>query len=430
MQHTEKILLSEDIYQRGRFAEKFKQVRNFTEFLCQPLEIEDYVIQSMPDVSPAKWHLAHTTWFFESFVLSKALKNYKPFHPQYNYLFNSYYVQMGDRFLRNQRGVISRPGVREIFNYRKHIDEQILSFIASSSEKSFNDFASLIETGMNHEQQHQELLLTDIKHVFSFNPLHPVYRYINRPDPVEGIIKNWIKTGEGIFEIGADDNSFSFDNEHLKHKKFLHNFCISSDLVTNEEYIGFIEDNGYNRPELWLTDGFDMAQREGWTAPLYWEKINGSWFYFTLSGFEKVKKHEPVCHVSHYEADAFARWKKKRLPSEEEWEVSAPDEVYGNLADEKIFHPSAMWDPGREYRQFYGDVWEWTASAYLPYPGFKASDGALGEYNGKFMSGQMVLRGGSCATSKSHIRKTYRNFFPPYARWQFSGIRLASDNKE
>jgi ergothioneine biosynthesis protein EgtB len=428
MQHTEKIILNEDIFKRGKLAERYKSVRSFTEYLCRPLEKEDYVIQPMPDASPAKWHLAHTTWFFEAFVLMKGVKNYRSLHPQYNYLFNSYYVQMGDRYRRDLRGNISRPTVDEVYRYRKYVDEQILGLIAVCPEKTYNDLFFVIETGINHEQQHQELLLTDLKNMFSYNPLHPVYRYINRPDPAEGVIKSWIEIDGGVVEIGSEGESFSYDNECPRHKKYIDRFCIGSGLITNEEYIAFIEDNGYRRVELWLSDGYDIARRENWNAPLYWEKVEGVWYYFTLSGFEKVKMQEPVCHVSFYEADAYARWRDARLPLEEEWETAAPDEIQGNFAGEKFFHPAAMWNLSDDYSQFFGDVWEWTGSAYLPYPGFRPLPGALGEYNGKFMSGQMVLRGGSCATSASHIRKTYRNFFPPHARWQFSGIRLAKDS--
>jgi ergothioneine biosynthesis protein EgtB len=427
MPHSEQILLNEALYERGMLAERFKKVRSFSEFLCQPLEKEDYVIQSMPDVSPSKWHLAHTAWFFEAFILSKAIKNYKSIHPQYSYLFNSYYVQMGERFRRDMRGHISRPTVDEVYRYRRYIDEQMLSFLATCSEDMFSVYSPLVEIGLNHEQQHQELILTDIKHVFSCNPLNPVYRFINRPDPQEGLIKEWKEFDEGIMEIGADGESFSYDNERPRHRKYLHDFMLSSGLVTNHEYIAFIEDNGYNRPDLWLSDGFDTVQKERWDAPLYWQKIDGEWYYFTLSGLEKVKMHEPVCHVSFYEADAYARWKGRRLPTEEEWETAAPGEISGNFAEEMFFHPAASWSELAGFTQIYGDVWEWTGSAYLSYPGFKTPDGALGEYNGKFMSGQMILRGGSCATSSTHIRRTYRNFFQPDKRWQFTGIRLASD---
>jgi ergothioneine biosynthesis protein EgtB len=427
MKDIEKILFNEAIYERGLLAEKFKTTRNFTEFLCQPLEKEDYVIQSMTDASPVKWHLAHTSWFYEAFVLNKGVKNYKSLHPQYSYLFNSYYVQIGERFVRNRRGLISRPTVDEVYKYRRYVDENVLAFMASCSEKQFMEFAPVIETGINHEQQHQELILTDLKHLLSHNPLSPVYRYINRPDPAEGMVKKWELFDEGVVEIGYEGDGFSFDNECPRHKKYISSFEIEHGLVTNGEYIAFIEDNGYNRTELWLSDGFDFIQREGIRAPLYWQKIDGQWYYFTLSGLEKVKMNEPVCHVSYYEADAYARWRKCRLPFEEEWETAAPDEIRGNFAEEMFFHPAVSYEAGGDNGQFYGDVWEWTGSAYLPYPGFKPLPGALGEYNGKFMSGQMVLRGGSCATSAVHIRKTYRNFFPPHARWQFSGIRLVKD---
>jgi ergothioneine biosynthesis protein EgtB len=416
---------------RIELVDRFTQVRLFTNKLCEPLETEDYVIQSMPDVSPTKWHLAHTSWFFEAFVLKKANPDYQSMHPLYSYLFNSYYIQAGDRWFRPNRGILSRPTVKEIFEYRNYVNEHVQNFIEKSSEENFNEFAPVIEIGLNHEQQHQELLLTDIKHVLSFNPLHPVYskRMITNTNLIREV--KWIDFQEGIYEIGYDGKEFCYDNETPVHKQFLNSFSLADRLITNTEYIEFIEDGGYTKPLLWLSDGWAVVENEKWKAPLYWEKREGEWYNFTLNGFRKVNPDEPVCHVSHYEADAFASWKGKRLPTEAEWEVAANSQkIDGNFVDDKQFHPVPLKEnESNKLKQMFGDVWEWTQSAYLPYPGYKTLPGALGEYNGKFMSGQMVLRGGSCATSKSHIRKTYRNFFHPHSRWQFTGIRLAKDIK-
>ncbi|GAB4285912.1 MAG: ergothioneine biosynthesis protein EgtB [Ignavibacteriaceae bacterium] len=413
---------------QDHISELFIKIRKFTEQLCLPLETEDYVIQSMPDVSPAKWHLAHTTWFFEAFILDKYVKNYKPYHRDYYYLFNSYYVLMGDRWIRARRGLLSRPTVKEIFNYREEITKRINEFLADSDEEVLCKTLPLVEIGINHEQQHQELLLTDIKHVLSFNPLRPVYseREIVNTNNIN--TENWIDFDEGIYEIGHSGKSFCYDNETPAHKEYVNSFALSDRLVTNREYIEFIEDGGYQKQTLWLSDGWATIEKEKWNAPLYWEKNDGEWYNFTLNGFRKVNPDEPVCHVSHYEADAFAAWKGKRLPTESEWEIAADSlKIEGNFVEGNKFHTTPLKDNDNRLKQMFGDVWEWTRSAYLPYPGYKPLPGALGEYNGKFMSGQMVLRGGSCATSESHIRKTYRNFFPPEARWQFTGIRLAKD---
>ena len=414
---------------KEKLFKNYKQVRAFSEKLCEPLETEDYVIQTMPDVSPTKWHLAHTSWFFEAFILSKATENYKSINPLYAYLFNSYYIQMGERWYRPNRGILSRPTVKEIFEYRKHVDNHMLHLIENCNEKTFAEFAPVIEIGLNHEQQHQELFLTDIKHVLSHNPLRPVYSHKTKEN--NSLIQkiNWIEFEGGISEIGYTGNSFAYDNETPKHKEFLNPFKIANRLVTNEEYIEFIEDGGYEDAIHWLSDGWATVEEEKWKTPLYWEKKDGKWWNFTLNGFGEVRFDDPVCHVSLYEADAFASWKDARLPTEAEWEVAAADLPYlGNFVESENFHPVSLKNGNEEeLNQMYGDVWEWTRSAYSPYPGYKPLPGALGEYNGKFMSSQMVLRGGSCATSQTHIRKTYRNFFPPHSRWQFMGIRLAKD---
>lgn len=416
---------------RENLKERYQTVRNFSLKLCETLKTEDFVVQSMPDVSPTKWHLAHTSWFFETFVLRKSKKDYKPLNENYAYLFNSYYMQAGERFYRPHRGLLSRPTVNEVFEYRKYIDENMFEFIDNSDENMFNELAPVIEIGINHEQQHQELLLTDIKHVFSINPLKPVYREIK--SIVDGDIPkfNWVDFDGGIYETGYDGGGFSYDNEIPKHKEYLHPYMLANRLVTNGEFFEFIEDGGYKKPELWLSDGIATVAREGWDSPMYWEKQNGEWWIFKLNGFHKLDLNEPVCHVSHFEADAFARWKDARLPTEAEWEAASSNlPVEGNFVENGIYHTSPFnFSNGSENKlyQMFGDVWEWTQSAYLPYPGYKTLPGALGEYNGKFMSGQIVLRGGSCATSVTHIRKTYRNFFYPQSRWQFMGIRLAKD---
>ncbi len=420
-------------FDRNDLLKKFKAVRNFSTILCEPLVTEDYVIQSMPDVSPTKWHLAHTSWFFEAFVLMKASSKYKSLHPQYNYLFNSYYVLAGERFTRAQRGLLSRPTVKEVYAYRDYVNEHINNFIDNVDDNSFDEFAPVIEIGINHEQQHQELLVTDIKHVFSINPLHPVY-VDKMPVIVDFIPKiNWIKFEGGVKETGHNGNSFAYDNETPKHKEYLESFELADRLITNREYMEFIEDRGYEKPELWLSDGYAAVEKEGWKAPMYWEKKDGDWWNFKLNGFHEIEPNEPVCHVSYYEADAFARWAGFRLPTEAEWETASKSiDIEGNFVESGNFHPAAL-EPNKgedkKLKQMFGDVWEWTSSPYTPYPGYKTLPGALGEYNGKFMSNQIVLRGGSCATSESHIRRTYRNFFYPNSRWQFMGIRLAKDLK-
>ncbi len=413
---------------RNSLLEIFSKIRLFTEKLCEPLETEDFVVQTMPDVSPTKWHLGHTSWFFEAFVLNDAVPGYKSNNPLYDYLFNSYYVQIGERWLRPHRGFLSRPTVKDVFNYRKHVNESVIKFIQKSDEEKYEKYAPVIELGLHHEQQHQELLLTDIKHVLSINPLNPVYVERNNKESLPDSKLTWIEFPEGIFEIGSDEKSFCYDNETPRHKQFLKTFLLANRLVTNGEYIEFIEEGGYKNTPLWLSDGWTTVEQEKWKAPLYWEKKDGEWWNFTLNGFRKVIPSEPVTHISYYEADAYAAWRGLKLPTEAEWELAAGCLQYeGNFVEELNFHPIPLDVNGNNLKQMYGDVWEWTRSSYSPYPGYKPLPGALGEYNGKFMSGQMVLRGGSCATSRSHIRNTYRNFFPPHSRWQFMGLRLAKD---
>jgi len=383
----------------------------------------------MPDVSPTKWHLAHTSWFFEEFVLSKIYPQYKSLHPQYSFLFNSYYVQAGQRHCRPKRGLISRPTVEEVYNYRSYVDDSMRSLFKNIKSEKFSEIAPVIHIGINHEQQHQELILTDIKHVFSQNPLHPVYKK-SRKNPKNRSDNKpfWMDFGGGVYEIGNNGQDFGYDNEFPRHKTYIEPFSLFSRLITNAEYMEFIDDGAYLKPELWLSDGWNAVQTNGWSAPIYWEKADGKWYNFTLHGFTEINPDEPVCHVSFYEAEAYSRWAGARLPSEFEWEVASEGlKIKGNFVDDKNFHPIPLISNNGKLGQMYGDLWEWTRSPYSPYPGYKTPPGALGEYNGKFMCNQMVLRGGSCATSKSHVRNCYRNFFPPDSRWQFMGIRLAKD---
>lgn len=408
-------------------ASRYREVRALSERLCEPLATEDYVVQSMPDVSPTKWHLAHTSWFFETFLLKPHLRGYAEFDPHFGYLFNSYYVTVGDRHCRQNRGQLSRPTVDEVMRYRAHVDRHMLELLDTMSDPAAHDaLAPLIDIGLHHEQQHQELMLTDIKHVFWVNPLRPAY--------VERASKNalaassqgfWRRFDAGLRQIGHDGRTFAFDNESPRHTQYVGAFEIGSRLVTNGEYLQFIDDRGYERADLWLSLGWATRQQEQWSAPLYWIHQDGRWLNHTLSGLRPVEADEPVCHVSYFEADAFARWAGARLPTEAEWEtVASAHTIEGNFVESGSFHP--MPAPGEsEIEQLFGDVWEWTGSAYLAYPGYRPPAGALGEYNGKFMCNQFVLRGGSCATSRSHIRASYRNFFPPDARWQFMGFRLA-----
>ena len=410
--------------------EQYQKVRQFSEYLCKPLATEDYVIQSMPDVSPTKWHLAHVSWFFETFLLKPAVPGYRSLHPQYAYLFNSYYNTLGERHCRPRRGLISRPTVAETFTYRRYVDEHILALLEKSDERQLASIIPMFILGLHHEQQHQELLLTDIKHVFSCNPLSPLSRDGEVPHMASVPPVEWIDFDEGLHWIGHEGAGFAFDNEAPRHREFVPTFQLASRLVTNAEYLEFIADGGYGNPQLWLSEGWSTVRAEEWQAPLYWEKRDDQWWMMTLNGWREVHKAEPVCHLSYFEADAFARWAGDRLPTEAEWEIAAQTvPVAGNFVESGLYHPapSGTSSARGELAQMYGDVWEWTQSSYAPYPGFQASAGAVGEYNGKFMCNQYVLRGGSCATSLAHIRSTYRNFFPANARWQFMGMRLARD---
>jgi ergothioneine biosynthesis protein EgtB len=403
-------------------------VRHVTEALCEPLSSEDMALQSMPDASPTKWHLAHTTWFFETFVLASR-PGYRPFRPAFAQLFNSYYRSVGDPYPRARRGLLSRPSLDEILAYRAHVDLAMQDWLSAGVPQAL---AGVVTLGLHHEQQHQELVLTDAKHLLAQNPLRPAYRPARAPAAPahSGAAPRFVARPGGIVAIGHEGAGFAFDNEGPRHRRFLEPFALADRLVTNGEWQGFVEDGGYQRPEFWLSDGFDAVEREGWQAPLYWERDGAGWLHFTLEGMRALDPEAPVCHVSFYEADAFARWAEARLPGEDEWEAAAAEApVAGNFLASDQLHPAPVQEAAAagRLRQLYGDVWEWSRSAYAAYPGYAPPPGALGEYNGKFMSGQLVLRGGSCLTPQNHVRATYRNFFAPAARWQMTGLRLARD---
>ena len=402
---------------------RYRAIREQTLLLVRELQPEDTVVQTMPDVSPTKWHLAHVTWFFEHFVLEPWLRDYSRFDDQFHYLFNSYYYTVGDMHLRPQRGLLSRPTLAQVLGYRSYVDTAMQQLL--QTDAATDEVMQLVTLGMHHEQQHQELILTDIKHVFASNPLRPVVSRSLRTRPTMAVESYAFHPGaSGIHSVGATGDGFAFDNETPRHQAQLHSHAIGSRLVTNGEYRDFIRDGGYRTCELWLSDGWATINKRGWRRPLYWdERLEQE---FTLGGDAEIDDNAPVCHVSFYEADAFARWAGARLPTEFEWEIAAQDHsVNGNLLHTNYWHPAASTGA-----QFFGDVWEWTASSYAPYPGFKPLDGSLGEYNGKFMCNQMSVRGGSCVTSDNHIRASYRSFFYPDARWQFLGIRLAKDLDE
>ena len=399
------------------------RIRQATTALCDTLEPEDFVVQSMPDVSPTKWHLAHTTWFFENFILKPRLDRFEPFHERYHYLFNSYYYSVGQMHRRPERGLLSRPTVREIMDYRRHVDERMQELLAGAISEEL-DF--LVRLGLNHEQQHQELMLTDIKHVFAQNPLFPALKRKAAASTGATVPElGFIAQPGGIQEIGARGDSFCFDNETPRHRVLIRDFALASRPVTNGEYLEFIRDGGYETTTLWLSDGWGTVCEQGWQRPLYWQPSLEE--EFTLGGLQPLDPNAPVCHVSYYEADAFARWAGARLATEAEWELAAADSaIAGNFVESGELHPVSA-SARSPLQQIYGDVWEWTQSPYSCYPGFTPLAGSLGEYNGKFMCNQLVLRGGSCATPIDHIRPSYRNFFYPDSRWQFSGIRLAKD---
>ncbi|OFZ20980.1 MAG: hypothetical protein A2X94_06500 [Bdellovibrionales bacterium GWB1_55_8] len=412
---------------------RFQEIRHKTEMICDPLLAEDYGVQPMLDASPPKWHLAHTSWFIEALFLRPFVRAYRSYDPYYDYLFNSYYKSAGPHLDRSRRGLLCRPTTYEIRNYRRYVDSAVEEALESLSDAGSGKLLLTLEVALNHEQQHQELLLTDIKAIFWSNPLRPTYHREPAPNTYQdslpglngapqGASHEWIEIPGGLREIGMTGENFAYDNERPRHRTWLEPFRLRTKLVTNSEYLEFVESGGYHNPMLWLSEGWDTIQSRHWEAPLYWEKHGSGWQLFTLSGMKKIDPAEPVCHISYFEADAFCRWKGARLPTEAEWEVAAAGTpLEGNFAESGVYHPMKQTTDF----QFWGDAWEWTRSSYLPYPGFKPLEGALGEYNEKFMINQMVLRGGSCATPRSHVRASYRNYFEPGARWQFSGFRMA-----
>lgn len=428
------------VREASTLSEQYRQVREATQALCAPLATEDYVVQSMPDASPAKWHLAHTSWFFEEFVLQKAVRAHEFHDPDFRYLFNSYYNAVGPMHGRSSRGLLSRPTVQQVLDYRARVDERMSALLRDEGGIPA-ELARVITLGLHHEQQHQELLLTDIKHLFSCNPLLPVYIQQSPPATRAAPALSFRRFDGGLVYIGHDGErsggaGFCFDNELPRHRAYVAPFELATRPVTNAEYLEFIRDGGYRNAAHWLSDGWATVQREQWTRPIYWSE----WLRqeFTLRGLSELDPHAPACHLSGYEADAFARWAGGRLPTEFEWEIAAAGvPTSGNFVESRHWHPMPATPSAHQaleaqtgaspLLQMFGDVWEWTQSAYAPYPGYRPASGALGEYNGKFMVNQLVLRGGSCATPRNHIRPTYRNFFNPAARWQFSGVRLARD---
>ncbi len=412
--------------ERSAHERQYRAVRAATVALAAPLSDADATVQSMPDASPAKWHLAHTTWFFESMVLALDPSSYKLFDERFNFLFNSYYESVGARQPRPLRGLLTRPTLDEVLAYREHVDLAITRLLQSVPAESV---LKVIELGCHHEQQHQELLLTDILHLFAQNPLRPGYRE-SVPLPVEAIDRSqtYCTFPGGLIDIGYAGNGFAFDSESPRHSVRIEPYRLSDRLVTNGEWAEFIADGGYRNPLLWLSDGWALVRSEAWSAPLYWEARDGKCWTMTLRGAQPVDLDAPVAHISYFEADAFATWANRRLPTEAEWEAAAQSlEIAGNFVSSGRLRPRPAPAASGELRQMFGDVWEWTRSAFMPYPRFRRMEGALGEYNSKFMSGQFVLRGGSCVTPEDHVRATYRNFFAPHARWQFSGLRLAED---
>ncbi len=414
---------------RMRLGDDYRRVRADSQAICRPLEVEDHVIQTMPDVSPPKWHLAHTSWFFETFLLQAFGDGYSLFNPVFDHLFNSYYVTHGQPFARSRRGLLARPTVAEVYRYRAAVDAAMLALIESAPATDWARIAPLLELGLHHEQQHQELLLTDIKHIFAQNPMHPAYRPLPLPPAqAKSPPVDWKRFDGGLCEIGHSKSGFAYDNEGPRHRVWLEPFALASRPVSNREILAFVDDGGYAEPALWMSDGWTQVQAAGWQAPLYWLQRDGDWLQQTLGGLRPLDLEAPACHLSFYEADAFARWSGKRLPSEAEWELAAATApIAGNFREAGFLQPVALQHPGAGIEQMFGDVWEWTCSPYGPYPGYRSPAGTIGEYNGKFMANQMVLRGGSCVTPQDHIRASYRNFFYPGDRWQFSGLRLADE---
>lgn len=429
--HTSRSKLHPAKLLQGSLRDSLKASRQLSLALAAPLSDEDQVVQAMDDASPTKWHLAHTTWFYESFILKPTLPDYREFSADFEYCFNSYYESKGDRHPRARRGLLTRPSVAQVRDYRAHVDEALARLFAEGFVGERPDpLAALLELGINHEQQHQELLLSDILSLFAAEPLRPVYRQPQpKPDMAEGAIDlEFIHFGGGIHAIGYDGRDFSYDNEGPRHEALLYPYRLANRCVTNGEWLAFIQAGGYSEPLLWLADGWATVKAQDWNAPLYWEERDGVWYQMTLEGLLPVDLAAPVTHISYYEANAFANWAGKRLPTEFEWEAAtAGYPLSGNDLSTGALRPRPATENKGRLTQLFGDVWEWTASAYLPYPGYRPAPGAVGEYNGKFMVSQNVLRGGSCATPPGHIRASYRNFFYPHQRWQFTGLRLAED---
>ena len=404
--------------------EAYRRTRAHTEWICSPLETDDYQLQSIVETSPPKWHIAHVSWFFETFLLAPFLPDYRPFHPRFAFLFNSYYETVGNMHPRAKRGLLSRPTVETVYDYRTHVDKHMLTLLSSLHDGNRDEVLFRLQLGLNHEQQHQELLWMDIKHNFSLNPLAPAYRTDLKVQAGAGRPARWLDYEEGIRQIGAAGEGFHFDNETPRHRVLLNAWRLADRLVTNSEYLGFMQDGGYDDPRLWLADGWHLIRQQNWRHPLYWSGSGSDWQEFTLGGMRSLDPQQPVCHLSCYEADAYARWAGKRLPTEAELECAlAAQPLKGNFADSDRLQPAPATDEG----QWYGDLWNWTSTPYGAYPGFKPLQGSMGEYNGKFMANQMVLKGGCCVTPAGHTRASYRNFYYPHDRWAFSGLRLADD---
>ncbi len=404
---------------------RYEAVRALSERICEPLAVDDYQLQSIVETSPPKWHLAHVSWFFETFLLQEFLPGYRPFHPEFAYLFNSYYYQVGSMHPRPRRGLLSRPTLEQVLDYRRHVDRWMRELLATADDQLWPELVRRVTLGLNHEQQHQELLLMDIKHNFFVNPLRPAYREDLAVSGGTAPPLSWQEAGGGLFSSGAQEEGFAFDNERPRHQELLQDHRLATRLVTNGEYLAFMQDGGYEEPRLWLADGWALIHERGWKHPLYWELEGEQWNEFTLGGLRPLDPQAPVAHISYYEADAYARWCDKRLPRESELELALDrqDPQAGHFLERDRLHPQVADAAG----QWFGDLWDWTCSGYAPYPGFQPLNGAMGEYNGKFMSNQMVLRGGCCVTPGDHIRASYRNFYYPHDRWPFTGLRLAED---
>ncbi len=426
--YADALTAAQAVLDRGSLRDRYAAVRQATMSLTDGLSDEDQVVQSMPDASPVKWHLGHTTWFFETFILADHRAGHAPFDPDFGFLFNSYYEAKGPRQPRPRRGMLTRPSLSKVVDFRRHVDDAMTALLSTADARTWHEIAPLVELGLNHEEQHQELILTDLLHAFSCNPLKPAYRPYRSAPAAETPALTWLGFDEGLYEIGHDGGGFAFDHEGPRHKVWLRPFRLASRLVTNADWLAFVEAGGYEHPEFWLSDGWALVQAEGWRAPVYWQRRDGAWWSMTLSGMQPLEPDAPVSQISYVEADAFAHWAGKRLPTEAEWEVAARSvTVDGNLRGSGLLRPTAAAGPAGRLLQMYGDVWEWTQSAYTAYPGYRVPDGAVGEYNGKFMCGQFVLRGASCVTPDGHSRASYRNFFYPHQRWQFTGLRLAED---